>query len=147
MINETSLTQSERTNAMLAHGSIVLGFFTRGLLGILFAFLIWYTQRDKSHFTARQAAQATIFQLIGLSVALVLWISWGLVMMGSIVFPILLNPDKPEPLMPFTMIPAFGLMLVPFAVMFVWFVYGLYAAYQVWHGKDFSYPLIGTWVK
>jgi uncharacterized Tic20 family protein len=147
MMNEMSLSQSERTNAMLAHGGVVLGVFSRGVLGILVAFLIWYTQRDKSRFAARQAAQATIYQLIGFAVTLSLWVSWGIVFFSSIMVPVLFNPRRPEPMMLYTMIPAFGLMLVPITVMFLWFVYGLYAANEVWHGNDFSYPLIGKWVK
>lgn len=28
-----------------------------------------------------------------------------------------------------------------------WAAYGVYAAVQVWHGKDFTYPVIGSWIK
>jgi uncharacterized Tic20 family protein len=147
MLNETTFTKDERLNATLAHAGIILGVFSRGVLGILLAFLIWLTQRNQSKFAARQAAQATVYQLVGVIVALGVWISWGVIFAGSIFVPVLFNPQNPEPMMPYTMIPAMALTIVPFGVMFAWFVGGLYAAWQVWHGKDFAYPLIGRWIK
>jgi hypothetical protein len=50
-------------------------------------------------------------------------------------------------MMPYTMIPAIALIVVPFALTFGWIGYGVYAAWQVAHGKDFSYPLIGRWIR
>ncbi len=147
MLNETTITQEERVNATLAHASILLGMFSRGMLGVLLAFLIWLTQRGKSNFAARQAAQATLYQLFGIVVAIVLWVGWALTFAGSIFVPVLLNPQHPEPMMPYTMIPALLAIVIPFGVMIVWTIYGLFAAWQVWHGKDFSYPLIGQAIK
>jgi uncharacterized Tic20 family protein len=147
MLNESAFTKDERTNAMLAHASIVLDIFGRGALGIILAFIIWLTQRGKSRFAARQAAQAVVYQLAGLLAAIVAWTIWGLVLSGSIFVPLLVNPNNPESLQPYTMIPAFALILVPIAIMLGWAAYGIYAAVQVWHGKDFSYPVIGGWIK
>lgn len=147
MVNDMVVTQDERTNAALAHGSIVLGIFSRGVLGILVAFLIWITQRNKSAFAARQAAQATVYQLLGVLAAIVVWVAWGLLFAGSIAVPVLINPNRPEPLMPYLVIPAAVMIIFPLVVTFGWMVYGVYAAVQVWQGKDFSYPVIGSWVK
>lgn len=147
MLNEITMSKDERLNATLAHASIILGVFSRGTLGILLAFLIWVTQRGKSTFAARQAAQATLYQLLGVLVAVVVWLGWGLTFAGSIFVPLLINSQNPEPMMAYTMIPAFIAMVIPFAVMIAWNVYGLYAAWQLWHGKDFSYPLIGRAIK
>lgn len=147
MLNEMVVTKDERINAMLAHASIVLGIFSRGLLGIVLAFLIWITQRGKSKFAARQALQALIYQLLGIVVAIAVWVSWGLMFAGSIFVPLFLNPNHPESFMPFTMIPAGVMIVIPFTVMIGWTIYGLYAAYQVWHGKDFDYWLIGKAIK
>ena len=143
MLNESSISKDERMNATLAHASIILGVFSRGMLGIVLAFLIWVTQRKTSKFAARQALQAMLYQLLGIVAALVFWLGWGITFAGSIFVPVILNPDNPEPMMPFTMIPATILIVVPFAVMIGWTIYGLYAAWQVWHGKDFNYPVIG----
>jgi uncharacterized Tic20 family protein len=147
MVNENLATKDERLNATLAHASILLGFFSRGALGIVLALLIWITQRGKSSFAARQAAQAVVYQLLGVLAAIVTWFGWGVLLAGSIFVPVLIDPLHPEALQPYTMIPAFGLIVVPFGVMIGWLVYGLYAAWQVWHGKDFSYPVIGGWFK
>ncbi len=147
MLNENLATKDERLNAALAHASILLGFFSRGVLGILLAFLIWVTQRGKSAFAARQAAQAVVWQLVGVVATIGAFIAWGVLFAGSIFVPVLIDPSRPEPMMPYTMIPAAALVLVPIALTFAWVAYGCYAAWQVWHGKDFSYPIIGRWVK
>lgn len=146
MLDETSFTKDERLNAALAHASIVLGIFSRGALGVLLAALIWITQRGKSHFATRQAAQAVVYQLVGLLVEFVLWMVWGLIFFGAIFVPVMMDPRHPEPALAVTIIPAFALMIVPIAVMIAWMVYGIYAAVQAWNGKDFSYPLIGRLV-
>jgi uncharacterized Tic20 family protein len=143
MLTESARTRNERTNAALAHGGIILNPFSRGMLGIVLAGVIWFTQRDKSAFAARQAAQAFVYQLLGILVSIIVWLGWGILFAGSIVLPLIASPQRPEAVQPFTMVPAFVLMLVPFAVMIAWTVYGLYAALQVWNGRDFDYPLIG----
>lgn len=147
MLDELTVTKDERLNATLAHASIVLGFFSRGILGIVLAFLIWVTQRGKSNYVAHHAAQATLYQLLGVLVAIIVWLGWALTFAGSIFVPLAINSRNPEPLMPYTMIPAFALIVVPFALMMAWGAYGLYAAWQVWHGKEFKYPLIGKAIK
>lgn len=147
MLNEAMVTKDEQVNAALAHASVLLGFFSRGVLGLVFAFLIWITQRGKSRFVARQAAQAVVYQLVGLIVSLVVWIAWIALWAGAILMPLAINPRQPEALMPFTIIPAILLISVPLTIMLAWSAYGLYAAWAVWHGRDFSYPIIGEWIK
>lgn len=147
MLDENVISKDERTNAALAHLSILLGFFSRGVLGIVLSFLIWVTQRGKSKFAARQAAQAVAWQLIGALVSIGVFLGWGALFAGSIFVPLFLNPSRPESLMAYTMIPAFALILIPIALTLFWAGYGVYAAWQVWHNKDFSYPLIGRWVR
>lgn len=147
MVNETVLESNERTNATVAHVGILLGIVTRGVGGIVLALLILVTQRGKSAYAARQATQALVYQVIGLGLEVLVWILWGLTMAGSVLLPLLADPVQPERLMPFTMIPAFLLMGVPLTLMLLWTVGGLYAAYQTGHGRDFSYPLLGRWIK
>jgi uncharacterized Tic20 family protein len=147
MLSETSISKDERTNAALAHGSIVLGIFSRGMLGVLLAFLIWVTQRGKSKFVARQAAQALVWQLCGIVASIGAFVAWGVVFAGSIFLPLLINSQHPEPMMLFTMIPAALLLVVPFALMFAWIACGVVAAWRVWHGGDYTYPIIGRWIK
>ncbi len=143
MIGEMSTTRDERINAALAHGGIVLSFFSRGMLGIVLAVLIWITQRNKSKFAARQAAQAVAFQLVGLLTTALAWLVWAVLFAGAIMAPVAINPNRPEPMMPYTMIPALLLLAVPLCIMLGWVAYGVYAAAQASKGKDFSYPVIG----
>ena len=109
-------------------------------------FLIWWTQR-KSPFASRQAAQALVYQLLGILVALAAWMTWGMLMLGSVFVPLLFDAQNPEALQPYTMIPALLLMVVPITVMLVWTGYGVYAAWRVWKGHDFSYPVLGRWIR
>jgi hypothetical protein len=53
------------------------------------------------------------------------------------------NPGHPESTMPHTMIPAFGALAIPIAILLTWTGIGLYAAWQTWHGRDYTYPGIG----
>jgi uncharacterized Tic20 family protein len=147
MLSEGLITKGERLNATLAHASIILGVLSRGVFGIVLAFLIWVTQRGEPCFTACQAAQAVVYQVIGLVATVAAWIGWGVLLTGATFVPALINPARPETLQPFTMIPALLLVVVPLAVMFGWIAYGLYAAWAVWDGRDFSYPLIGRWIR
>ena len=146
MLYESVISKDERTNAAIAHSSIVLGLLSRGVLGVVLAVLIWATQRGKSKFAARQAAQAVWWQLIGVVASIAAFLGWGVLFAGSIFVPLLIDSNHPEPIMPYTMIPAFALILVPIALTLVWVAYGVYAAWQVWHGRDFSYPIIGRWI-
>jgi uncharacterized Tic20 family protein len=147
MLNASMISKEERTNAAIAHASIVLGFLSRGVLGLVLAFLIWVTQRGKSKFAARQAAQAIWWQLIGVVASIAAFIVWGVLFAGSIFMPLLIDPSHPEPMMPYTMIPAVALIIVPIALTLAWVAYGVYAAWQVAHGKDFSYPVIGRLIQ
>lgn len=140
-------SKNERLNAMLAHAGVLLGFLSRGVLGILLAFAIWFTQREKSDFVARQALQALTYQLIGIVVVVLAWLIWGFVFLSSIFTPLLVSPQNPQALQPYFMIPAFALMVFPLSVMIGWLAYGLYAAAQVWRGTDFAYPVIGKWFR
>lgn len=146
MLNDISVSKDERTNAALAHGSILL-FLANRPLGLLVAFLVWVTQRGKSRFAARHAIQALVYQLLGLVVVIAVWAGWAVLLAGSAILPALVQPHNPEALSPYTMIPAVLLIVVPFAVMMAWIGYGVYAAVRVWRGHDFSYPMIGGWVK
>ena len=147
MLNETIASKNERVNATLAHASILLGFFSRGVLGIVLAFLIWITQRGKSEFAARQALQATMWQALGLLVGILAFVGWGIVFAGSIIVPLLVGQSDPESTMAYTMIPALAMLAIPVAIVLTWTAIGVYGAWQVWHGKDFAYPAFGRLIR
>ncbi len=95
-MSETGPNQEERIMAALSHGSVVL--FGAGVIA---AIVLWVTQKEKSAYVAFQALQATVYQMIGLVV-------------GLIIMP-LFNP----PMAPISLTPAraFEIRLVPLSNM------------------------------
>ncbi len=127
-----------RLLAALSHGSI----FLQGA-GIIVGVVVYLTQRDKSKYAAFQALQAAVFQLISMIVIVGMWIVWTLFYMLSLI-PVIqvadAAPNAPPP--PIFWI-GMGSMLIPFAVMIVIGLYGLWAAIRTLQGKDFRYLIIG----
>jgi len=108
--------------AALAHGSVLLGFITGGLARVATAFILWLIYDDKSNCVAFQALQAIAFQLL-LTVATVLV---GLAIVVSALTICLI---------PLALILLLGVIALPFAQL----LYGLYTAYETYHGADFVY--------
>jgi uncharacterized protein len=100
--------------AALAHAGV--------LITVIVALVIWLTQKEKSKYVEFQAKQALVYQLVVGVVLLVLWVISFILMFIYIGFL----------LMPIVML--LGLVAV---------IYGLYAAYQTYQGKDFRYVIIG----
>lgn len=140
MTNNT-YTQDEKLMAALAHGSIVTG-----QIGIIAAIAIYLTQKDKSVYAAKQAAQAALYQLVGFLAIILVWICWGAFYAATFI-PIINDPnqfnDAPPPIFWVGM----GSMICPFIIMILWGLYGVIAAIQTWQGKDFKYAVIGNIVE
>jgi uncharacterized Tic20 family protein len=138
MTDKNTYTQDERLMATLAHGSIVTG-----QIGIIAAVAIYLTQKDKSHYVAKQAAQAALYQLVGFLGIIIGWICWGAFYFATFI-PIIDNPsqynDAPPPIFWVGMIS----MICPMILMVAWGLYGVIAAIQTWMGKDFKYAVIGN---
>lgn len=134
---QEALTPSKEHNwAMLAHLSILLNIFTL-ILGPILALIIYLVYKDRSRYIAYQALQSTIFQLIvWVGVGLVIGAIWLVTAALSILLIGLLC-------IPFSLLATIFLLVVPLASL----VYGVYAAIQCSHGKDFRYWLIGDWVR
>lgn len=114
-------TSDERTWAILAHVSILLGAITVGLLGPVAAFVIWLVKKEESEYVAKQAMQSLIYQIV---VGVLSWIMWGAIVVLSIaVIGICLIP--------------IGLLLNLAAI-----GYSCYAAYICSLGQEFRYPVI-----
>jgi uncharacterized Tic20 family protein len=124
------LSNEEMNMAALAHASVVLGFVTSGLAGIVVALLIWLSYKDRSDYVATQSLQAVAFQLLLVPVTIVA----GLVIVLSALTVCLI------PL---------ALLLIPLVIglPLAELVYGLYAAYQTYYGVDFDYWLVGEFVR
>lgn len=131
-------TSEERTLAAIAHGSALLTLFT-GFAGIIVAFFIWLSQRDRSTYVAYQALQATVFQLAclagvalsGLVLAL-LWVVTGILslcLVGVLLVPV-------------AFVATIVLVILPILAA----GYAIYAAYQTSQGRDYRYPYVGAWL-
>jgi uncharacterized protein len=139
--NTTATTHSsdERTMAALAHGSALLNLFS-GVGGPIAALVIWLTQREKSAWVAFHALQALVFQaaviIITVLVVGVVWtvgfiVSFATIGIGTIVA------------VPVMILVFFG----GFIMIALGMVYSLYAAYQIYQGREFRYKWIGDWVQ
>ena len=138
-VNEVE-TRDDRLLAALAHGLIIVNF-----LGAIGGAVIYALTKGKSRYVAFQAAQAAVYQLVGILVTIVAWGCWTALYMASLM-PIIMNPNRyPEP-------PAFfwlGLlaMVIPLKVMGVLYLYGLWGALRAFQGRPFRYILIGAWLE
>ncbi|MFQ5814000.1 MAG: DUF4870 domain-containing protein [Anaerolineae bacterium] len=121
VFEEVEITSDEKTWAILAHVSILLGAITVGLLGPVAAFIIWLIKKDESDYVAKQALQSLIYQIV---VAVLSWIMWiAIVVMSALVIGICCIPVG---------------LLVDLAAI----GYGCYAAYVCSLGQEFRYPII-----
>ncbi len=102
--------------AALAHAGI--------LITVIVALIIWLTQKDKSKYVEYQAKQALVYQLVvavGMTIAWVIVFVIGIITLG--IGFILFIP----------------MMIVGAAAV----LYGLYAAWETYQGKDFKYYMLG----
>lgn len=137
---------AEWTTAALAHASVLVTVILgtpAGIgvpVGLAVPLVMYLSYRKQSRFIALHALQAFAYQLIGTLVVATLGV---LVAVAWTVSGSLAAVLIGLALMPFAM--TLTLLLVGAAV--AWLVYGLYAAYQVYQGRDFRYWLIGEWIE
>ena len=112
--------QDEQTWSMLAHLSVLLNIIT-GIGGPIAALIIWLVYRDKSQRVAFHALQSLWYQVAW---AVILAVGWFI----SVVLMFVL----------------IGFLLVPVMAIasLVPFVHQCYAAYKVYQGTDYRYPVI-----
>lgn len=115
------ITSDERTWAILAHVSILLGAITVGLLGPVAAFVIWLVKKEESDYVAKQAMQSLIYQIV---VAVLSWIMWIAIIVLSVV--------------------VIGICLIPLGIVLdlAAIGYGCYGAYVCSLDQEFRYPII-----
>lgn len=127
-----------RLLAALAHGAIV----AQGL-GILVGIVIYTSQREKSRYAAFQSMQAAIYQLISLIVIIGSWFVWGIFYALTWIPLAQQMQTAPNAAPPTLFWVGIGSMVIPFALMAVLGLYGLWGALRAWQGRDFRYALIG----
>ena len=116
--------QDERTWSMLAHLSVLLSLVT-GIGGPIAALVIWLVYRDKSQRVAFHALQSLWYQVAW---AVILFVGWSITFILMFV------------LIGFLLVPVMAIAsLVPFLHM-------CYAAYKVYQGVDYRYPVIADMV-
>jgi uncharacterized membrane protein len=140
----------EWTAAALAHASVLLTFIlgTAGgvgaLVGLVVSLVMYLGYRDRSQFVAFHSLQSFVYQVAG-------------VLVYAIVAAMLATGVSAAWAVSKSLIPVLiGFLLMPFALMLTLLMvmvlaggpvallgYGLYAAYQVYQGRDFRYWLIG----
>ena len=136
----------EWTTASLAHASILLTA-TLGTVGgigvpvgLAVPIVMYLGYKKQSRFIAFHALQAFVYQLAGVLIVSVLG---GLVGAAWTVSGWLAEVLVGFALMPFAA--SLTLLLVGAAI--AWIVYGLYAAYQVYQGRNLRYWLLGDYLE
>ena len=116
--------QDERTWSMLAHLSVLLNIVT-GIGGPIAALIIWLVYRDRSRRVSFHALQSLWYQVAW---AVILFVGWFVTGILSIIF--------------------IGLLLIPVMLIatLVPFVHQCYAAYKVYQGVDYRYPIIADMI-
>lgn len=153
----STATQDDKVVAALAHA-----------LGPLIAIIVWATQKDKSPFVAFQSLQALVYQLTGFVGALLgmaCYMCSFLGMFGGMFAFIPLTAagaaateGSSETAQGIAALIGFLIsmvtMIVPFAIIgllilavLAFILYGLWAAFSVFQGKDFRYVVIGRWLE
>ncbi len=136
----------EWTTASLAHASILLTV-TLGTVGGIGApvglavpLVMYLGYRKQSRFIAFHALQAFAYQLAGVLIVAALGALVGAAWAVSGTLATVLVGFA---LMPF----AASLTLLLAGAAIAWILYGLYAAYQVYQGRDLRYWLIGDYLE
>jgi hypothetical protein len=111
--------QDERTWSVLAHMSMFLNLVT-GFLGPVAALVVWLVYRDRSPRVAFHALQSMWYQIAWLVVLAAGWILTTLLMVVLV-----------------------GFLLIPVMIVVsaLPFLHAGYAAYKVYQGDDYRYPI------
>ena len=117
--------QDEQTWSMIAHLSVLLSLVT-GIGGPIAALVIWLVYKVRSQRVAFHALQSLWYQVAW---AVILFVGWSITFILMFV------------LIGFLLVPVMAIAsLVPF-------VHQCYAAYKVYQGVDYRYPVIADMVE
>jgi uncharacterized Tic20 family protein len=135
-------TSDEKVLAALAHASVLFAFF-----GPVGPTLIWVFQRAKSKYVRFHALQAMGYQ------AMAFWaffIGIFFAVFGGIIISIIIasiSHFDPSDMSAFPFIVQPIIMLSIFGLWGLFFLIGIIGAVFCMIGRNFSYPLIGSWLK
>jgi uncharacterized Tic20 family protein len=134
-------TSDEKVMAALAHGSIILAF-----LGPVVPVAIWASQRRKSKYVCFHSLQAMGYQ------AFMFWL-WFALMILIMLFviclavPLSITVAEDASNVAAPLLIQFFMFIVIFGMMALFFLTGIVGAVLCLLGRDFRYPLIGTWLE
>jgi uncharacterized Tic20 family protein len=138
--DERLLAAAGHATAILLPWAFVLPCIPYG--GLIIPLILWLSAKEKTKYAAYQTQQALVYQAI-MCVILTLW--WLLYILSMCLLPLVIifsdiSSDDIDIVFPL------GYLLI-LSIHFIGYipptVYGLYAAYQTYKGKDFRYPIIG----
>jgi uncharacterized Tic20 family protein len=113
--------------------------------GLVAAVVIWTTQKERSRYVAFQSIQALAYQLAGLFLFMLSFCCW-LALYGVSMIPLIAAPEGSQVGLGL-FVAANALLILPFAIMGVWILGGLWAAVRSLQGHDFQYAILGPLVK
>ena len=133
------LTSEERLLAAVAHAGILVP-----ITGIIAPLLIWLTQRERSPKVKFHAIQATAYQALPV-LALIIYMGCFMCAFGFTMLAAMFPASSGDgALIAFANILP---MLIFFAVLFIFMIYGIVGAVRVFQGADFRYVMIGRWLE
>ena len=141
-MNQENKGTEDRLLAVVAHSSVV----AQGI-GILVGVFVYIMYREKSRYSAFQALQAAVFQLVNLIITIGMWMAWGVLYSLSMIPLIRQAESNPDSAPPAIFWISMISMVIPLIYMILIGFYGLWGAYRTWQGKDFRYLLIGNWLE
>ncbi len=144
----------EWTAAALAHASVLLtlvlglGGGIGALIGPAVPLAIYLGYRGRSRFVAFHALQSLVYQVAGILLYVVLAAIMGsLVSVAWTISGLLSAVLIGLLLMPFALLITLLMVFLLIGAPFAWLGYGLYAAYQVYQGRNFLYRSLGEWLE
>ncbi|MEW6505575.1 MAG: DUF4870 domain-containing protein [Chloroflexota bacterium] len=136
----------DRLVAAFCHLGAFLPFF-----GMLAALIIWLTQKARSRWLGFQALQALLFQGIALALYYLVGLGMSAAYFVFIIPLITLNETGWGDRVPYLLVPFIflflGMLLLIVLAAFVYYLLAALAAINTLRGKEYRYPLIGTWVE
>jgi len=136
-------TSEEKVLAALAHGSVIFMF-----LGPFGALIIWAIQRTKSKYVRYHALQAMGYQTFSFWAWMIVTFLFMILFVGLMVVLSVVTSDSASSTPPdsfFIIQPL--LMLFIFGIWGLMFLFGIVGAVLCMMGKDFRYPVIGSWLQ
>lgn len=136
---DEKMTQEERLLAAVAHAGILIP-----ITGIVAPLLIWLTQRERSPKVKFHAIQATVYQALPV-LAMIIYMGCFMCAFGFTMLAAMFPASSGDgALIAFANVAP---LLIFFAVLALFMIYGVVGAVRIFQGADFRYVWIGRWLE